>query len=131
MVPINDTILIQTLADSYRGQLARYRSLDCIVRQLISRLILSRGDMAQVTSGFREKQTLLDEIEMERTRVADLVARWESRKTAIGHTDSADEFDELLNQVADTIRRFLENEKQLQQYLEGIIARSQSPAPSS
>jgi hypothetical protein len=127
MAPINDTILIQTLIDSYRGQLERYRSLDDIVRQLISRLILSRGDMSQVSAGFREKQALIDAIETERVRVADLVARWELRKTAIGHSDSTDAFDVLLQQVADTIRRFLEDETQLQQYLEGIIARTKMP----
>ena len=131
MTSINDTILIQTLSDSYRGQLGRYRSLDDIVRQLISRLVLSRGDLSQAASGFREKQTLLGAIERERTRVADLVAQWELRKTAIGHSAIADDFDALLHQVADAIRRFLEDETQLQQYLEGIIARSQTPMPSS
>lgn len=126
MPPENDTILIQTLTESYRGQLGRYRSLGTVVNQLLSNLVLSRGGLSQVTAGFRKKQQLLEAIEAERGRVAEMVAQWEYIKNGVGHTDAADELDTVLQQVSDAIRNFLDNETQLQRYLEGIIARSGS-----
>ena len=124
MPPINDTILIQSLTESYRGQLDRYRSLGTEVNQLLSKLVLSRGDLSRVTAGFRKKQQLLEAIEAERGRVAGMVAQWEKIKNGVGHSDAADELDTVLQQVSDAIRSFLDNETQLQRYLEGIIARS-------
>ena len=129
MAQMNDTILVQVLTDSYRGQLGRYRSLGTIVNKLLGRLVLSRGDLSQVTAGFREKQTVLDAIEEERGRVAELLAQWETRKNGIRPTGAADELDAVLQQVTDAIRNFLDNETQLQQYLEGIIARSRTTVP--
>ena len=129
MTQMNDTILIQALTDSYRGQLGRYRSLNEIVSQLLGKLVLSRGDLSQVTAGFREKQTVVDAIETERCRVAEMVAQWEERKGGIRTTGAADELDAVLQQVTDAIRNFLDNETQLQQYLEGIINRSRTASP--
>ena len=126
MTQMNDTILIQTLTDSYRDQLGRYRSLNEIGSQLLGKIVLSRGDLSQVTAGFRQKQTLLEAIEAERCRVAELVSEWEVRKSGIGSTGAADELDAVLQQVTDAIRNFLSNETQLQQYLEGIINRSRT-----
>ncbi len=126
MAHLNDTILVQTLTASYRGQLDRYRSLGAIVSQLLGKLVLSRGDLSQVTAGFREKQTVLDAIEAERNRMAEMVEQWEQRKNGIGPTGAADELDTVLQQVTDAIRNFLNNEMQLQQYLEGIITRSRT-----
>jgi hypothetical protein len=126
MAHLNDTILVQTLTESYRGQLDRYRSLGAIVSQLLGKLVLSRGDLSQVTAGFREKQAVLEAIEAERNRMAEMVEQWEKRKSGIGPTGAADELDTVLQQVTDAIRNFLNNETQLQQYLEGIISRSRT-----
>ena len=128
MASINDTILIQSLADSYRGQLERYRSLDELVCQLMSRLVLSRGDLTRITSGFREKKMLIDAIEDERMKVADLVVQWEERKKMIGRSAATDDFENVLQQVTEAIRKFLDDEAQMQQYIEGIITRSRAPS---
>jgi hypothetical protein len=131
MVYENDTILIQALTDSYRGQLIRYCGLRDVARQLMGRLVLSRGDFSQVTEGLHKKQRLLEDIETERKRVAEQVTQWERRKAHIARCTETDLFESVLLQVTNAIREFLDDEAQLRKYLEGSIARSAdtSPAP--
>ena len=69
----NDTILIQDLTDSFSRQLQWYRQLRDLVRKILGRLVLSRGDTSGVITGFEHKKALLDKIEDERNRSADLV----------------------------------------------------------
>ena len=80
MVNEHDTILIQELTDSYRGQLVRYCGLRDVTRQLMGKLVLTRGNFSQVTETLRKKQRLLEDIETERTRVARQVIEWQQRK---------------------------------------------------
>jgi hypothetical protein len=120
----NDTILIQTLIDSYRIQLEYYCGLRDLVRQLMGRLVLSRGALSQLTDGLRKKQTLIDAIQSERNRIAECVAEWQLRKASVTGCAAADVLDKVLQQVTEAIQEFLNDEEQLQKYLEGVLARS-------
>lgn len=120
----NDTILIRTLIESYRGQLERYCSLRDTARQVMSRLVLSRGDLSQVTDGLIKKKELLEAIEIERNRVALEVARWQERKAQFEPCAETEAFEGVLRQISDAIQEFLEDEAQLRRYLEGVVSRS-------
>jgi len=120
----NDTILIRTLIESYRGQLERYCGLRDTARQVMSRLVLSRGDLSQVTEGLMRKKELLEAIETERSRVAREVAWWQERKAQVEPCAETETFEGVLRQISDAIQEFLEDEAQLRRYLEGVVSRS-------
>lgn len=121
----NDTILMRDLTVSYQSQLARYRSLRDVVRQLMSKLILSRGDLSGMIASLEKKQQLLKDIESERDRTAPLVAHWETRKTLVSPGSGGELLNTVLQQIADTIREFLDEEDQLRKYIERIISSKQ------
>jgi hypothetical protein len=120
----NDTILIQELTDSFRGQLVRYRGLRDLTRQLMGKLVLSRGDFSQVMDGLRKKQQRLEDVETERRRIADQVTQWQRKKAEMNRGAETDLLNEVLRKVTETIQEFLDDEAQLRKYLEGIAARS-------
>ncbi|MBN1575814.1 MAG: hypothetical protein JW913_04635 [Chitinispirillaceae bacterium] len=123
MVNENDTILIQELTDSYRGQLVRYCGLRDATRQLMGRLVLTRGDFSPVKEHLRKKQEMLEAIEQERSRVTDQVTEWQRRKARITRCAETDLFNEVLQEVTDAIQEFLDDEAQLRKYLESVAAR--------
>lgn len=127
----NDTILIQTLRESFRGQLERYVGLRDVVRQLLSRIVLSRGDLSQISDGLMKKKELLDAIEAERRRVAEKIEEWQCRKKCISPSEDTRQLENVLEQVTDAIREFLNEEEQLRRYIEGIISSSAAQSPSS
>ncbi|MBN1308604.1 MAG: hypothetical protein JXA18_11840 [Chitinispirillaceae bacterium] len=129
MVNENDTILIQELTDSYRSQLVRYCGLRDVTRQLMAKLVLTRGDVSLVKEHLRKKQQLLEAIERERSRVTEQVAEWQRRKESIGRGTETDLFNEVLKEVTDAIRAFLDDEAQLRKYLESVAAQAASPRP--
>lgn len=120
----NDTLLMRDLTDSYSGQLERYGALRDITRQLMGKLVLSRGDFSSVTDGLTRKRQLLDAIETERGRIARQVMMWEKRKAAIARCEDSNRLDTVLQRVTDTIKEFLDDETQLRKYLESCIARA-------
>jgi hypothetical protein len=124
MINDNDTILMRDLTDSYCGQLERYGALRDMTRQLMGKLVLSRGDFSAVTDSLTRKRHLLDTIETERGRVARLILLWEERKATIVHCDDSERLETVLQRVTDTIKEFLDDETQLRKYLEGCIARA-------
>ena len=126
----HDTILVRTLTDSFRSQLERYGALRDLTRQLLGKLVLGRGVLSALSDGLQKKRQLLEAIERERSRVARLVGEWEQRKTEIARTDETDCFDDLLRQVTDTIREFLDDESQMRRYLEGVVSRSSTAQAS-
>ena len=126
MVDDNDTILMRYLTDSYRGQLERYGALRDITRQLMGKLVLSRGDVHAVTDGLTRKRRLLDEIEAERRRIERQIRTWEERKAAIARCVESDRLDGILQRITDTIKEFLDDETQLGRYLESCITRAGS-----
>ena len=127
----NDKILIQELTESFRRQLECYKELKKIVRQLLSRLVLSRGDLSQLAGGLKEKQELLGTITGERTRIAGMIEQWQLRKSEVGQCEPVDTFQAVLQQVTDAIHDFLNDETQLQKYLEGVVTRNSAPSPLS
>ena len=124
MLHENDKILIQSLRDSFRCQLDCYNTLRDVVRQIMSRLVLSRGDLSQLVEGFQKKKVLIATIEHERSRVAQQVEQWQQRKAHIGACETIDQFEQVLQKVTDAIQHFLNDEEQLQKYLEGVVART-------
>lgn len=127
MIDEHDTILIQTLTDSFRTQLGYYQSLREVVRQIMSRLVLSRGSLAKITEGLQKKRQLVEYIEVERKRIVAPMSEWQLRKTAIASYDETRTFNQVLETVTDAIRDFLDDEEQLQKYLEGIMSRATHP----
>ncbi|HON10314.1 MAG TPA: hypothetical protein PLE24_05560 [Chitinispirillaceae bacterium] len=124
----NDTILIQDLADSFSRQLQWYRQLRDLVRKILGRLVLSRGDTSGVITGFEQKKALLEKIEDERNRSAGLVERWQSRKGLIGAEEKSAMLEDVLEQTGRAIQEFLDEEKQLEKYLESIIKKEERGA---
>ncbi len=116
----NDTILIQELADSFRRQLLWYRELRDLVRKILGRLVLSRGDISGVIAGLEKKKDLLENIQNERSRTSAMVEKWQSRKglMEVGETQA---LDEVLEQTGTAIREFLDEEEQLKKYIESIV----------
>jgi len=124
MIDEHDTILIQTLTDSFSMQLGYYRSLREVVRQIMSRLVLSRGSLAKITEGLMKKKQLVECIEVERQRIKEPMDLWQQRKTALSLHHETETFNQVLETVTVAIREFLDDEEQLQKYLEGIMARA-------
>ena len=127
MLHENDKILIQSLHNSFCCQLECYNTLRDVVRQLMSRLVLSRGDLSKLVEGFQKKKVLIDKIENERFRVAQQVEQWQQRKAHIGTCETIERFEQTLQKVTDAIQHFLNDEEQLQKYLEGVVARTGTP----
>ncbi|MBN1129365.1 MAG: hypothetical protein JXA71_10280 [Chitinispirillaceae bacterium] len=122
----NDTLIIRELKDSYDQQLRYYRALTDTVRNIMGRLVLSRGDFGSVTTGLTEKRRLLTCIEEERTRTAGHVRFWQERKEQFSGTAVAQEFDGVLRETENNIRDFLDAEEQLKHYIEGILRKATS-----
>ena len=128
MTSYNDTILIQTLTGSFRRQLAIYGQLRDVVRQCMSKLVLSRGDLSPVNLSFQRKKELIDAIQNERNGISDHIEQWQKRKNNIKKTVDVELLEEILQNVSDTVQEFLKDEEQLRTYIEGIVTRNQTPA---
>jgi hypothetical protein len=128
MMTDNDTILIQTLTDSYLRQLDLYSELRDVVRQLLSKLVLSRGDLSPVVGSFQRKKELVEAVDAERKAVGEHIVIWQERKKTVERTPESERFEAILQKVTDTIREFLNDEEQLRIYIEGVISRNRTPA---
>ena len=118
----NDTILIQVLKTSFSLQLQWYKELLDLDRKMMSRLVLSRGDMSGIVTGMENKNRLIDMIQMERDRTCSMVGLWQKRKNGLSNNDTDRiAFDEILEQIESTIREFLREEDLLKKYIDGII----------
>jgi hypothetical protein len=122
----NDTLVIRSLKDSYRRQLLYYKALGDIVRKIMTRLVLSRGDFGLIKVELAEKQRLLGCIEGERAKTAPQLQRWREYKQRMESDADAREFDEILREIETIIRDFLDGEDQLKKYIEGIIRKTAS-----
>ncbi len=120
----NDTILLERLTASYLRQLGYYTDLRDAVRGILSRLVLSQGDLSRLAENLERKRELLAAIEAERGRIAGEIEEWQQRKALISRDGAVDRFNEILERVTDAIRGFLDDEKQLQNYLSGILSRA-------
>ena len=120
----NDTLVIRDLKKSYRQQLLYYRELGEIVRKIMSRLVLSRGDFGAIKDDLFEKQRLLTCIEQERMRTAPQVNRWQEYKQRMASNNDAREFDTILQETETVIRDFLDGEDQLRKYIESLLRKT-------
>lgn len=123
----HDIILIQTLTLSYQQQLIWYKELRDLVRKMLSRLILSRGNMSELMIGLEKKQKLLETIEAERIRTSVYIAQWQNCKAHIEANDETKMFDDVLQKTGLAIKEFLDEEEMLKKYLEGIIKKDSFP----
>jgi hypothetical protein len=117
----HDTILIQELTSSYNRQLVWYKELRDFVQKVLSRLILSRGDISGLMVGLEKKQKLMEQIDTERRRTADSVKKWQDLKLQLAICDEIDELNDTLEKTSIAIKDFLDEEEKLKRYLEGII----------
>lgn len=117
----HDIILIQELTESYRLQLMWYTELRELVRKILGRLVLSRGDMTELLSGLEKKQKILKSIEDERKKSYESVQKWQLIKLQIEPNAATNFFDEMLEKTGFAIKEFLDEEEKLKKYLEGFI----------
>jgi hypothetical protein len=117
----NDAAAIRELCDSYRIQLGFYNALDETVQRILSKLILSRGDLSALKTDFAEKKRFLEQIEVERHKTEEQVKMWQKTKSLHGETTEALELDGILRETENTIRKFLDGEEQLKRHLERIL----------
>ena len=116
----NDTILIQDLTETYTRQLTLYKELKEAVQKLLSRLVLSRGDLSILSGGFEKKNSLLEKIAREREQNTSIIEKWQERKKNIP-ADEVAGFNEILDRTQAAIRSFLDEEDKLKKYLERIM----------
>lgn len=126
----NDKILIQQLTAVLTGQLEHYREMRDLVRKMLSRVILSRGDLSGVIPCLEKKKTLLDTIESERQQSSDLFVQWQNRKASIREDAAVTVLNSILDQTEVTIREFLDEEEQLKRYIEKNITKECSNTAS-
>jgi hypothetical protein len=117
----NNTVMIQELCDSFRIQLGFYSALNDTAQRILSKLILSRGDLSGLKNDFADKKRFLDQIEGERQKTAGQVKVWQDTKALHGETVEARELDGILRETEKTIRTFLDGEEQLKKHLERIL----------
>lgn len=122
----HDMILIQELTASYKKQFVWYIDLRDLVRKILSRLILSRGNMSELMIGLGKKKKLLESIESERSRVNESVLRWQEIKKKIAVCEETTTLNEVLETTSIAIKEFLDEEEKLKRYLEGIVKKETS-----
>lgn len=127
----NDKILIQQLTAVLNSQLKHYREMRDLVSKVLSRVILSRGDLNGVIVCLEKKKELLDVIESERQKSSDLFIQWQNRKDIIRDDPAIAEMNSVLDQTEITIREFLDEEEQLKRYIEKSISKESSNTVSS
>ena len=119
----NDKILIQRLTAVLTGQLEHYREMRDLVRKMLSRVVLSRGDISGVIPCLEKKKRLFDVIESDRQECSDLFAQWQNRKGSIKEDALVAQMNSILDQTEITIREFLDEEEQLKKYIEKNITK--------
>lgn len=123
MIDKHDKILINNLVDSFLLQLGYYKELCEEGQSMMSKLVLSRGSVTQISGGLKKKKELVECIEKERQRIIEPLEQWQYRKDKIPTCPEKEQLNHVLQNVADVIRDFLHEEQQLQQYIEGIVSR--------
>jgi len=117
----HDILLIRELTASYEQQLQWYTQLKDMVQKILSRLILSRGDLNELMAGFEKKTKLMECIEKERIRTADAVLQWQEIKIHAAECEETTALNSVLEKTSNAIKGFLDEEEKLKKYLEGIV----------
>ncbi|KMQ51602.1 hypothetical protein CHISP_1359 [Chitinispirillum alkaliphilum] len=120
----SDKLTLKKLIESFTRQLSLYSELRDNVRGLMSRLVLSRGDVSGLVGGLEAKTRLLEEIQKERSSVAREIDLWQSRKELYSGSSEADQLEELLGEMERVIKEFLDGEDKLKGYLEKLYKKN-------
>jgi len=117
----NDILIIRELIESYRKQYDWYEQLRVMDQKILSRLILSRGDMHEMMNSFEKKKSLIDNLEIERNRTADAVQYWQKIKSTFPVCEDTDELNAILEKTTTAIKGFLDEEEKIKKYIEGVV----------
>jgi uncharacterized protein YjaZ len=117
----NDILIIHELIESYRKQFDWYEQLRVMDQKILSRLILSRGDMHEMMNSFEKKKTLIDNLEKERIRTSDAVQHWQKIKSSFPVCEDTDELNAILEKTTTAIKGFLDEEEKIKKYIEGVV----------
>lgn len=122
----NDILIIRELIDSYKKQYNWYEQLRVMDQKILSRLILSRGDMHEMMISFEKKKTLIDNLETERNRTSDAVQYWQKIKSDFPVCEDTDELNAILEKTTNAIKGFLDEEEKIKKYIEGVVKKETS-----
>lgn len=120
---LNDKMIVQELAVVLNSQLEHYSQLRDLVRKILSRVILARGDITGIVAGLEKKKQLLNQIETERQNSSELIAQWQQRKHFLKDDASVSDLNSILDQMEITIKEFLDEEDKLKKYIENILSK--------
>lgn len=115
-----DRQLLHKLVESFSGQLSLYTQLRDNVRGLMSKLVLSRGDVSGLVRGLDSKGKLLEQISEERSGIAGEIKLWQERKKECQPSREVEAFELLLAKMERVIQEFLDEEQKLKSYLEKV-----------
>ena len=121
---IDDTSLVRELTESFSSQVNTYCELKALVQKMMGKLILSRGDFTGLMGSMEQKKRLLDSIEHERLLHNNAIIQWQQRKRSIESSPEVNALDEILAHTGSVIKEFIDEEDQLQSYLERFITKS-------
>jgi len=122
----NDILIIRELIDSYKKQYDWYEQLRVMDQKILSRLILSRGDMHEMMLSFEKKKSLIDNLETERNHTSDAVLYWQKIKSAFPVCEDTDELNAILEKTTNAIKGFLDEEEKIKKYIEGVVKKEAS-----
>ena len=115
---MDDDTLVGEVAAFSGDQLRSYGELRDMTRRILSRVVLSHGDISGVLDVFKRKQALLHEISARRAKAKETIELWQRRKATVRETRDTRELETTLQAMESTIKEFLDSEEQLQRYLE-------------
>lgn len=107
----------QRLHSCFTKQIAIYKELDGMAKNLTGQIALSKGDFTQVLPIMEKKKKLLEEISTLKEQAEKDITFWRTHKTE-AEENLASNLNETLETMEQTIKRFLISEKQLQKQLE-------------
>ena len=116
---------ITILSNSFSKQLRWYEELAQIDGKTLSQLVLSRGDMAPLMASIRQKRSIIDLIERERSAIKDIAGFYSKNKAAMAPSPQKDDLERILAASESAMREFLEGENQLKRYLEFMMGKTE------
>lgn len=118
----NDTILIHKLKNSFGLQLQWYKELLDLDRKMMSKLVLSRGDISVIITGTETKNSLINKVQAERSNACEMIELWQQRKTEINSNDEERvALDKIFGEIENVIGAFLREEDLLKKYIDGVL----------
>ena len=128
---IDDKNLIERLINSFTKQYSWYKDLGAIGQKILSRLVLTRGDITGIMPFFEKKKTILKDIDDERIMMSDNIQLWQQRKALIGDNPEVKKLTAVFENMEKAIKDFLDAEDQLRRYLEKEMKKGSGQTVSS